>query len=525
MSCGNVQDGPVGGEEEQAIMPRRKQIRRVDKTVCQRCKEAKSMYIIRNVTYCKSCFQAAILARLARTMHPPLKGYDVATSSRNAAALGGSRPARQKGDVVVGLSSGAGSTAMLDILVSRQYIGKGDGYVADKSKGEKDPVWDKGWVVYVEFAGVIEGAEERMEEVAQWVKEQAPDLGMIGLRAEDVYDGDIVNRIRALAGVSPVHLHTSAQEDLALDLKDPDLPLFPSSGDLSSATTHKDKLRALLASLPPPSRPALLSSILTSLLDLTARTLPRISHLLLGETSTRQAQRLIAGTALGRGWSLPLELACRRKTTEDITSLKPMKDMTTKEAAVYCHLKGFGTWTRNERRWDNAGPKGKRDARGKGGTGSLESLTEQFIAGLNVSHPATVSTIIRTGDKLVFPGEADSGPSCPVCQLPVEPSALEWKSRTGLTSLASKETSTEEPPQGPDPTVARGDPIVTLAPLLCYGCLTTFTSTTVVPRAVKGEAEPVRLPVWIEKAVSGRREVQREQMRSQIGDFLLDEEA
>jgi cytoplasmic tRNA 2-thiolation protein 2 len=41
-----------------------------------------------------------------------------------------------------------------------------------------------------------------------------------------------------------------------------------------------------------------------------------------------------------------------------------------------------------------------------------------FIAGLNVSHPSTVSTINKTGDKLVFAGgEEISSGLCPLCQM------------------------------------------------------------------------------------------------------------
>lgn len=31
----------------------RRQVRRVDKSICQKCRQTKSMYIIRNVTFCK----------------------------------------------------------------------------------------------------------------------------------------------------------------------------------------------------------------------------------------------------------------------------------------------------------------------------------------------------------------------------------------------------------------------------------------------------------------------------------------
>ncbi|WVF70665.1 hypothetical protein IAT40_005458 [Kwoniella sp. CBS 6097] len=552
MSCGNVQDVPevdadgVQAEPEKVTMPRKKRVRRIDKNLCQRCQVAKSMYIIRNVTYCKECFDSAFYARISKTLNPALKGFNSFTSSRNSALLKGSRAPRQTGDAVLALSSGAGSTSMIEMLVSREFIGKGDGKIADLTKGEREVVWDKGWVVYVEFSGVLDGVEDRSEEVRKWVDGLGSGVNFIGLKAEDVFDPTLKGRLRQLGGGDGGVTREDEEVPslVALDVTDPDLPLFPVPETSSSTATPLEHLRALIASLPPASRPALLSSILTSLLNITAQTLPNITHLLLGETSTRQASRLIAGTALGKGWSLPLELNTIHKLDERLTRLKPMKDMTTKEAAIYCHLRGLSGWTRNERRWEAAGPKGKRDARGKGAVASLEQLTEHFIAGLSVTHPATVSTINRTGDKLVYPGlDREDTPNCPVCQLPVDPSALEWKSRTALTSLPDKALPPPAAPPSTDPDndtpPAQSSQSLEdsnsshdhLASLLCYGCLTTFTPPTVVSKVAKvQQAKPVELPIWISeniaraRSASAGQQVSRGEMKEHIGEFFLDDQ-
>lgn len=114
-------------------------------------------------------------------------------------------------------------------------------------------------------------------------------------------------------------------------------------------------------------------------------TLPDIGVLLEGETSTRQAERVIGATAGGRGWALPLELATRLPLTHSSSSsgtsstpvvrIKPLKDITVKEAAIYCRTSGLETV--NERKWDGTVGEPRRDARGKGAFASIEALTER----------------------------------------------------------------------------------------------------------------------------------------------------
>ncbi|RSH92739.1 hypothetical protein EHS25_008185 [Saitozyma podzolica] len=432
--------------------------------------------------------------------------------------------------------------AMLDMLLQHGYVGKGDGKTADLTKGEREVLWDRGTVVYVEFAGVT-GMEDRMGAMKTLAEEKG--LRFVGLRAEEAFDSTLGQKL-GRPSASP--------GGIAVDLSNPSLPLLdlPSASSPASASAPDPLLRlqTLLASLPAPSRPALLAHILSHLLNLAAYSIPNVSHLLLGETSTREAQRVVSGTALGRGWALPLELASATPllapntdsasdpppTTLDvsapinpapapipaapqsITRLKPMKDVTLKEAALYCHLRGIPTV--NHRKWTSEAGGGS-DARGKG-VHTIESLTEAFIAGLDVTHPATVSTINKTGDKLVFNGDSPSLPGpencCPVCQTPAEPSAQAWKSRTALTSLPGRTKSIES--AVPDSTDDHSGS-VELAPMLCYSCLTTFTPSSTRKGTDKGQ--PAYLPQWVAESVR-KREVPREEMRAGISGFLLDGE-
>ena len=147
---------------------------------------------------------------------------------------------------------------------------------------------------------------------------------------------------------------------------------------------------ALMSTLPSSSHPHLHQTLLQTLLQTTAYNLPNISHLLLGDTSTRQAVSIISGTSVGRGWNLGSELALSGYLPDpnstsaaeagSIMRIKPMRDIMVKEAAYHCHTRGIETY--NYRGWDTyegtagAARKVAGEARGKGGVRSLEKLTE-----------------------------------------------------------------------------------------------------------------------------------------------------
>jgi cytoplasmic tRNA 2-thiolation protein 2 len=280
------------------------------------------------------------------------------------------RPGKTSGNALIAVSGGAGSMTLFDILTKADfnYVGRKGAELVEKRPGTKEPIWERGTVVYVEFCGTMDGGIDRTEEMQELAESRGMDF--IGLRAEDVFDPAL--------GAKLGRAGNSADQVFA-DLSHPDLPIASSS----TSKSPLESLRDLLSSLPPPSRPSLLSRILDHLLALAANSLPNISHLLLGETSSRQAERIISGTALGRGWALPLELAAAYKLPQaesnQVTQLKPLKDITIKEAAIWCHNNRLSTM--NSRGWGSVKGKddGKRDARGKGGVASLEMLTERKL--------------------------------------------------------------------------------------------------------------------------------------------------
>lgn len=154
--------------------------------------------MLRSLPYCTNCFHPSIRQRFTRQVFGPLRQG----STRKHAM----RPPIQSGQVVLAISGGAGSIAMLDQVIDAGLVGKGDGARVDKTKGEKEVIWEQGTVVYVEFAGVT-GLAERLTDMKGVAT--ASGLGFVGLRAEDVYDEGLQGRMEGkimTSGTSKVRL-------------------------------------------------------------------------------------------------------------------------------------------------------------------------------------------------------------------------------------------------------------------------------------------------------------------------------
>jgi hypothetical protein len=138
----------------------------------------------------------------------------------------------------------------------------------------------------------------------------------------------------------------------------------------------------------------------------------------------------------------------------------------------------------------------------------------------------------------------------PVCS-PEEPSSLEWKARTALTSLGKPDPSSSpstnaDPTTAPDPeeavrrtmhhgshrSTARPPGTEGLAGKMCYACLTAFSnaSTGTTRSVTRSDLEQVQveLPYWVRERVRSGYPAQegmaRGGMKEVIGEFLIEDE-
>jgi len=252
-----------------------------------------------------------------------------------------------------------------------------------------------------------------------------------------------------------------------------------------------------------------------------------------GENSTKISIDLLAGVSLGKGVNLAHETGFR-DTRDAVMILRPLRDVSGKELAVYAQFHGlkfspdpnFGT--------------------GKDSLFSIRKLTEDFLVGLQADFPATLSTVFRTGDKLQVDTDIELE-TCILCGGPLDTGvdehcalqATQWSEIVSCrgttlddTVLASEQLgnlnldSCQTDPAASCQTIAdeccgEGDGscqsskkkkklvVSDLLPLVCYACMRTvgsFKSLGALPDRIKDEIHQKR---------------NRMQMKNEIQDFLL----
>ncbi|TRY53594.1 hypothetical protein DNTS_015942 [Danionella cerebrum] len=112
------------------------------------------------------------------------------------------------------------------------------------------------------------------------------------------------------------------------------------------------------------------------------------SKVMMGESCSRLAVKLLSNIAVGRGAALASDTGFCDLRFGDVVIVRPMRDYSSKEITFYSRIFRVpsvfipGLDTKNH---DKA---------------SIQSLTERFVTNLQADFPSTVSTIYRTSEKL-----------------------------------------------------------------------------------------------------------------------------
>ncbi|XP_068455473.1 cytoplasmic tRNA 2-thiolation protein 2 isoform X2 [Clinocottus analis] len=281
------------------------------------------------------------------------------------------------------------------------------------------------------------------------------------------------------------------------------------------------------------AREDLLNTLRQHLLVHTARS-GGYSKVMLGDSCTRLAVKLLTSISLGRGAQLTQDTGFQDSRYGDVTLLRPMRDYSAKEIAFYNRLFGVPsvfTPGLDTKTTDKS---------------SIQRLTESFVTKLQADFPSTVSAIYRTGEKLQSACRSSSSVEpCERCLLCV--CALDTAAESASAfraTLISEQLSQNKPPGAARPDAdpqhpeaaaaccssgagedcgkaasgagccssARKPQSSDMKTLLCYSCQLT----------VRDMSSVELLPLYILSEAQRRK--RRSHMREEIGEFLLDED-
>ncbi|XP_044519117.1 cytoplasmic tRNA 2-thiolation protein 2 [Gracilinanus agilis] len=312
-----------------------------------------------------------------------------------------------------------------------------------------------------------------------------------------------------------------------LSTQDPGAQETPASNGLPQAA-HTVALMNLFSSVKTLTAKEELLQILRSHLILHVARTRGYSKVMLGDSCTRLAIKLMTNLALGRGAFLAWDTGFSDDRHGDVTMLRPMRDYTLKEIAFYNRM--FGVPSVFTPAIDTKAPD----------KASIHRLMESFILKLQAQYPSTISTVYRTSEKLVKAprnGEATAGPAPARCLLCV--CALDIDSADSATAfgaqtsehLAQKPLPGPEPPAGAPgrpcccsgterrqgccqdtrPPPEREEPRAGFIEQLCYSCRVNMKDLPFL--------EP--LPPYLLTESQGRR--QRAWVKQEIQEFLFEE--
>jgi len=347
---------------------------RLSKTevACKKCGASECVVNLRvRDTYCKACFLAAVHHKVRATL--------------------GKHKATRPGDrVLVAATGGQSSTSLLHILQQ--------GRNTDIKRLLFDPS-----VIYVDEGAVYGISKEDREERITEVVDVLQNFGF------------------------PVHvalIESCGSDFVAPTGKGEKVRIDPDLADTfgKSFTSLKEGS----------ARQELLLHLRRRVLVRAAKELACIK-VFTAEHGTNLAVDLLSGVAGGAGCSLAQRIGFKDQRDGDVAVMRPMRDVSGKEVAVYAHLHGLPTVA-----------KGKAWGAGENVLYSLHRLTEDFLVGLQQDFPATIPTIFKTGDKLCVETKDTEG--CLLCQATLDTDVQDHCAlqATKFSSLVSERGRDEE---------------------------------------------------------------------------------
>ncbi|XP_030437480.1 cytoplasmic tRNA 2-thiolation protein 2 isoform X1 [Gopherus evgoodei] len=486
---------------------------------CMKCKEASPVLVIRvGDAFCKACFREYFVHKFR-------------------AMLGKNRAIYPGEKVLLALSGGPASSSMLRQVqegLSRETAKKlrfipgiiyvDEGAVCGQSLAERgDTLLQMETILQASRFPYHLAHLEEVFDLPSSILQHAPHNPTGPKNSYKEAVEGFIRQQRREEGGSPSLPERQIQEKLA-EVSLRDVPGMEGLADPEArllAAVRTEQLIRLFGSVKTlTAKEELLQTLRNHLILHTART-QGYSKVMMGESCTRLAVKLLTNLSLGRGASLAMDTGFSDDRHGDVVVVRPMREYSAKEIAFYNHL--FGVPTVFTPALDT---KALEKA-------SIHRVIERFVYGLQAEFPSTVSTVYRTGEKLsVTPGDASPAAEperCLLCLCALDTNVEDGSALQAI--LVSEQLSQQKLPAAspagrgccPGAEEQRGccmnttapgaDAQANFLPLLCYGCRLTIKDTTCLES----------LPLYVRSEAERRK--RRAAMKLEIQEFLLEDEA
>ncbi|XP_027629270.1 cytoplasmic tRNA 2-thiolation protein 2 isoform X1 [Tupaia chinensis] len=237
------------------------------------------------------------------------------------------------------------------------------------------------------------------------------------------------------------------------------------------------------------------------------------SKVMTGDSCTRLAIKLVTNLALGRGAFLAWDTGFSDERQGDVVLVRPMCNHTLKEVAFYNRLFAVPSVLTPA-----LGTKAPEKA-------SVHRLVEAFMLRLQTQFPSTVSTVCRTGEKLLkAPRSGPAGPPCLLCACTLDVDTADSATAFGaqifscapgtqLPSLLARAGEPQAPSSSPGESGAQGccreackrdEHRACVVEQLCYGCranLRDLPSLDPLPPYILAEAQLRSQRAWVQQQI------------------------
>ncbi|KAF1924217.1 uncharacterized protein M421DRAFT_95623 [Didymella exigua CBS 183.55] len=324
--------------------------------VCRRCKENDSVLVVRLEPLCQECFARYVHTKAIKRLETFRVNFHT----------------NEERKVLLPLTFGVSSTTLLHIL---------DLHL----KTQMSKTGRTGFALNVVAIGHAEGTLP-VEDLLEKVRQQYPGHEYAALPLHDVF--------RTIS-------EDATLQDLVAEAVDGENP------------SNQEKLAVLINSLTSATaRADVLSTLRTRLIVEHAKS-ACCQSILWGDSTTALAEKTLAETCKGRGFSLPWQVGDGRAPF-GVYFHYPLRDVLKKELVSYIGLADSGLASLVY----ESSP-GATQASTSSKNTTIDDLMKQYFESVEENFPSIVSNVVRTSGKLEVPAGADRDPRCGLCNMPV----------------------------------------------------------------------------------------------------------